>query len=100
MDDSSFLVHAGAVCPPRASLPLPDLSCPLEDMVDGQWVCGCLQAAAGWTLAGVWKDKEGTHQQRKMSVPQAGTSSRTSTRKRVSGKMITLDMGLDAARQW
>lgn len=70
------------------SLPIPDLPCPLEDMVEGQWVRGgCLQAAAGWMLFGVWKDKEGTHEQSKVSLTQAGTSDRTSTGKCDLGKI-------------
>lgn len=73
---------------PLESLPIPDLPCPLEDMVEGQWVRGgYLQAAAGWTLVGLWKDKEGTLQQNKVLLPQAGTSYRTGTRKRVLGKI-------------
>lgn len=71
------------------SFPIPELPCPFKDMVEeSMYICGgCLQAAAGWALLGVWRDKGVTHKQSKVLPPEAGTSYRNSIRKRDSGKI-------------
>ena len=73
---------------PLEPLPISDLPCPLENMMEGQWIYGgCLWPAAGWALLRVWRNKDGIHQQNKVLLLQAGTSYRTSTRKCVLGKI-------------
>lgn len=60
---------------PLESFPILDLSCPLENMMEGQWTHGgCPWPAAGRALLRVWRDKDGTHQQSRLSLPQTGTA--------------------------
>lgn len=69
-------------------LSIPELPCPFKDMVRGQLICGgCLQATDGWALLGMWRDKGVTHKQSKVLLSEAGTSYRTSIKKRDSGKI-------------